>query len=87
MLYALAADWPPDRTRPTLQLFFLGINAVALITIGLPNGFPLGLAVGLAVGVLAGPRVATRMAPDRVRRWTLVLAATGGGLAMARGLF
>ncbi len=86
VLYALNAGWPPARTRPTLQAFFLGLNVVALVSLRPPDTVPLILPAALAVGLLVGALLAPRLATEAVRRGTLVLAAAGGFAAIARGL-
>ena len=86
VLYAVNADWLPERTRPTLQAFFLGLNAVALASLGPPKSIPVALPVAVLVGLAAGWVVAPRLDADHVRRGTLVLAAAGGCAAIARGL-
>lgn len=85
-LWAENADWPPDRQRATLQAFFLGLNLVALPTLGLPR---VGLAVlvgclaALAVGVGLGGLVSGRVPEGVARRVTLGLAAAGGLVVLA----
>jgi hypothetical protein len=86
VLFALGARWLPQRARPTMQLFFLGLNVVTLASLGLPDRFPAGLAVGFAVGVLAAAPLARRPATAAVRTATLAIAAAGSTLAIVRGL-
>ena len=78
-LWAENADWSADRQRATLQAFFLGLNVVALASLGPPHlsGRLLGgCFLALAAGVTVGGRldVSERLA----RRTTLGLAAAGG---------
>ena len=86
VLFAINAGWRPSRSRPTLQLFFLGLNIAALAALGYPDHFPLGLPAALAAGTLAGGLLAGRPSDLAVRRLTLLLAAAGSVLAVARGL-
>ncbi len=82
-MFALNADWPVAAMRPTLQVYFLGLNVVAVAVLGLPH---LSLApwLGLLGGSVIGWVVARRL-PDRiVRPVILVLAAVGGLTAILR---
>jgi len=69
-----------------MQLFFLGINTIGLITLGLPARFPLALVGFLVVGLAAGGALAGRIPGDRVRSGSLALAAAGSILAIARAV-
>jgi uncharacterized protein len=86
VLFALGARWLPHRARPTMQLFFLGLNVVTLASLGLPNRFPPGLAVGFALGVVGAARLARRPPTATLRTATLAIAAFGSTLAIIRGL-
>ena len=83
-LWTENADWDADRQRATLQAFFLGLNVVALASLGLPEvsvGLLVGCLVAMAVGAVLGGRLDV---PDRVaRRTTLSLAAAGGLVVLA----
>ena len=82
-MFALNADWPVSAMRPTLQVYFLGLNIVAVAVLGLPH---LSLApwLGLIGGSVVG-WVAARRLPDSVARPAiLVLAAVGGLTAVLR---
>lgn len=85
VIYGLNAGWPAAVWRPTMQAFFLGINLVAIPSLGLaapPWSLPVAGVGGMAAGLLASRRL-----PDRAVRWAvLAVAAAGGGLAVARGL-
>jgi uncharacterized membrane protein YfcA len=85
VLFALNAQWPPERVRPTMQLFFLGLNALTLAALGPPHHLPLGLLVGFAAGWLAA-RLLGHPSPAAVRNGTLLLAAAGSAVAIWRGL-
>jgi hypothetical protein len=85
-LFAVNAGWPLKTARPTMQLYFLGINAVALVTLGRPDDLPIGAVIALAVGVIAGRAVADRIPQGATRRVTLALAAIGAALAIVRGI-
>lgn len=89
-LYAANAGWPAESARSTLQLYFLALNAVALLSLGLPEvpGRLLVVClVALAVGTAGGVPLAARV-PDRLaRRGTLGLAGTGGLVVLLRAAF
>jgi MFS family permease len=80
-LWAENAAWTADRQRATLQAFFLGLNLVALPSLGPPHlagGTVAAAATALLVGVTLGGRVADRVPEQVARRTTLGLAAAGG---------
>jgi len=84
-VYASGARWDPTRLRATLQAYFLALNVVTLLTLGLPSwsrqraAVLVGcLVVGSAVGALLSSRVSVRLA----RAVTLSLAAAGGFAVM-----
>lgn len=84
VVYGLTAGWSAEVARPTLQAFFLGINAVAIPSLGVTT-VPVALPVALVVGIVAGVAVARR-APERaVRSAVLIIAAGGSALAILRG--
>ena len=85
-LFAVNAGWSPEMARPTMQLFFLGINAVALTTLGTPDELPVGPIAALAVGLVIGRLALRRTSAHTIRRLTLTLAAIGSVLAIIRGL-
>lgn len=87
-LWADNADWSAARTRATLQAYFLGLNAVALASLGTPHGGgPLLISVvGLGAGLLVGVPLAHRVPEAGARRATLGLALTGGLVVLARAL-
>ena len=86
VLFGTTAGWSPTVARPTLQLFFLGINAVALATLGLPDEVPVLVVLAMVVGLLIGHPLARRLHADQVRVAVLVTAGAGSVLAMIRGL-
>jgi uncharacterized protein len=86
VLFAVNARWSPEQSRATMQLFFLGINAIGLATLGLPGRFPLPLVGFVVVGLAVGGALAGRIPADRVRTASLALAAAGSILAIARAL-
>jgi uncharacterized membrane protein YfcA len=86
VLFGTTAGWPPEVARPTLQAYFLGINAVALATLGVPRHLPWGLVVGGLVGLVLGHQTARRLGAEHVRRWVLIIAAAGSLLAVVRGI-
>lgn len=80
-MWAVNADWPPREARATLQLYFLCLNAVALVGLGLPSPEPVlfgAMAVGWAIGAVLDRRVSDRAAVAV----TLALAAGGAVLAL-----
>ncbi len=82
-MYAVNAEWPAANVRPTLQAYFLGLNTVGLVVLGLPRMSALPW-FGLVVGWLLG-RIAVRRLPEGVARPAiLLLAAVGGLVAIAR---
>jgi uncharacterized membrane protein YfcA len=86
VLFALNAQWPPERVRPTMQLFFVGLNALTLLSLGRPDRLPAVLLVGFAAGLAGGALLAGRPSGPAVRAATLAIAAAGSVLAVARGL-
>lgn len=86
-LWAANAQWRAEVARASLQAFFLGLNCVALPSLGLPEVGP-GLLVaclaGLAAGSLLGIPLAHRVGEDAARRLTLALAGAGGAVVLAR---
>ena len=90
-LYSVNARWPAEAVRPTLQVYGLGLNSIALATLGLPALTPapfVGLLLGWGAGSLLGRGVpaGARLSPAHLRRGILVLAALGGLLAVVQGL-
>jgi uncharacterized membrane protein YfcA len=85
VLFGLNAGWEPAAARATLQAFFLGINLVAIATLGLPDEWPWLPALGMVAGLGVGRLVAARVSAEQVRRLTLVVAAAGSALAIVRG--
>lgn len=84
-LWADNAGWSGPQLRGTLQVYFLALNAVALVGLGLPDGDRLTLGVGaLAVGVAVGAVLVHRISPAVARRVTLLLAAAGGLAVLVR---
>ncbi len=88
--WAANADWPVSRSRASLQAVFLGLNVVALPSLGLPR-VPGGLLAGtvgaLAAGAVLGVPLARRVAERTARRLTLLLAGLGGGAVLVRALW
>ena len=88
-LYAVNAGWPPEEMAPTFQAYFLAVNVVALVTLGIPHpepAFAVGCLAALAGGFLVGRQVAARLDHDSARRLVLGLAAASGLVALVRGL-
>lgn len=86
VLFALGARWPPERSRATLQLFFIGLNLATLASLGWPDRLPAGLGIGFTVGVIAAVRMGDRPSAAAMRTATLAIAAVGSALAVGRGL-
>lgn len=86
VLFGTTAGWSPEVARPTLQAYFLGINLVALATLGLPHAVPWSVVVAGAAGMAAGWLVIRRLHPHHVRGLVLLVAAGGSLLAVVRGL-
>jgi uncharacterized membrane protein YfcA len=88
-LYARNAEWPATAMRSTAQVYFLGLNVVALASLGLPHvagGLLAGCVVAIAVGLLVGGAVVRRVAEPTARRLTLGLAAAGGAVVLVRSI-
>lgn len=88
-LYARNADWPATAMRSTAQVYFLGLNVVALLSLGpphVPGGLLVGCLAALAAGLVLGARVARRVAEPASRRLILALAAAGGLAVLARSV-
>ena len=86
-LWAANADWRADVQRASLQAYFLGLNCVALPSLGLPRvGTALLLAclAALAAGAVLGAPLGRRVSERTARRTTLALAALGGAVVLAR---
>lgn len=80
-IYAVNAEWPPARMRPTLQTFFLVTNVVAIASLGIIAVSPV-LFVALAVGWLGGLALSGRVPDHAARAATLSVAAAGGVVAV-----
>ena len=88
-LWAANAQWRADVARASLQAFFLGLNCVALPSLGLPQvsgGLLAGCLAGLAVGSLLGVPLARRVSDTAARRLTLGLAGAGGAAVLLRAV-
>jgi uncharacterized protein len=88
-MYGLNAGWTAAEFRPTLQVYFLVLNAVAVASLG-PVRPPLALVTAIAVavvaGLLAGRHLSTRVPVARFRAVVLAIVVLGGLAAVARGL-
>lgn len=88
-LYARNADWPATAMRSTAQVYFLGLNVVALASLGWPavsSALLVGCLAALTAGLLLGELVARRVPETTARRLTLSLAAAGGAVVLVRAL-
>ena len=86
-LYAVHEGWSPAATRPTMQGYFLFLNAISLVALGLPAAdanLGLGLA-GLLLGWPLGLLLAGRISVSATRRFVYIVAIAGGAAAIAKG--
>jgi hypothetical protein len=86
VLFGTTAGWSPEISRPTLQTFFLGINLVALATLGAPSHLPSSVGLAMVAGFLVGRPLVSRLHAGQVRVAVLVIAAAGSIVAIVRGL-
>jgi uncharacterized membrane protein YfcA len=87
--YASNAQWPPDRLRPTLATYFLGLNMVSVAARGAPDissGLLIGCAVALVVGYTAGVVLRGRIDVRHLQLATLLLAGCGAVAAIVTGI-
>jgi uncharacterized membrane protein YfcA len=88
-MYALNAEWPAEMMRPTLQVYFLGLNILSFLALG-PVALRVGPAVGLAAAILAGFALGTtvvrRLDTAMISRLVVLLAVAGGTTAIVRGI-
>ena len=88
-LWAANAEWPARVQRASLQAYFLGLNCVALPSLGAPRvsgGLVAGCLAALAAGAVLGVPLARRVTEQAARRTTLVLAGAGGAVVVMRAL-
>jgi uncharacterized membrane protein YfcA len=88
-VYAGNAGWPMTGMRSTAQVYFLGLNLVALVSLGPPHlaaTLLVACLVALTTGLLLGALAARRVSEPVARRITLGLAATGGLVVLVRSL-
>jgi len=88
-LWAANAEWPHRAQRASLQAFFLGLNCVALPSLGAPQvglGLLAGCLAALALGAALGVPLARRVGEAAARRTTLALAGAGGAAVLVRAL-
>ena len=88
-LWAANAEWPQRTQRASLQAFFLGLNCVALPSLGTPRvgaGLLAGCLLALAGGALLGAPLSRRVSEAAARRTTLALAGAGGAVVLVRAL-
>jgi uncharacterized membrane protein YfcA len=86
VMFAVNARWSPAVGRATLQAYFLGVNAIGLATLGLPNRIPLALLVAVGGGALIGAVLAGKLPVGPVRTASLALSAAGSILVISRGI-
>ncbi|MGH8991664.1 MAG: TSUP family transporter [Acidimicrobiia bacterium] len=85
VIFALHARWPAGMARPTMQVVFLGINVVTLVSLGWPDQLPVAVLAGYGVGIAAGAALVGRLPEAVAHPATLLLAGVGSVLAIARG--
>ena len=88
-LWAANAGWSAVVQRATLQAYFLGVNVVALPSLGVPEvgARTVLLCLGaLAAGVALGAPLARRLPEAVAARATLLLAGTGGAVVLGQAL-
>lgn len=86
-LWAANAEWRAEVARASLQGVFLGLNAVALPALGVPDvsgRLLVACLVGMVAGSLLGIPLARRVGERGARRTTLGLAAAGGVAVLVR---
>jgi uncharacterized membrane protein YfcA len=87
--YAANARWPAADLRPTLAVYFLGLNAASVWVRGMPDVSPrfiVGAALALLGGVLLGMRIESKLDRHLVRRGTFLISALGALAAIAQGV-
>ncbi len=88
-LWAANAGWPARVQRATLQAYFLGVNLVALPSLGLPRVGARTLLLCLAalgLGAALGVPLARRVHEAAAARATLLLAGAGGAVVLVQAL-
>jgi uncharacterized membrane protein YfcA len=88
-VWAANTDWEARAQRASLQAYFLGLNCVALPSLGVPEvtgRLLAGCLLALALGALLGAQLARRVPEPVARRATLTLAGLGGATVLARAL-
>ena len=88
-MYALNAGWSTRMTRPTLQVYFLGLNLLSFASLGPVALRPVpAVLLGLAIvaGYLVGVTFVRRLDAVTITRAILLLAIAGGCAAVVRGL-
>ncbi|MFD8391671.1 sulfite exporter TauE/SafE family protein [Streptomyces sp. NPDC059680] len=89
-LYALNAGWTVREFVPNAQFYGVAVNAFSIAANGTPHLTATQVAVVVAamtLGALIGHTVAARIPEHRARHLVLLLALTGGGTAMGKGLW
>ena len=88
-LYAANAGWPAAAMRSTGQVYFLCLNVVAAIALGLPTAtgvLVVSCLLALGAGLLAGSWLSRLVPEAAARQVTLALAALGGLVVLVRAL-
>jgi hypothetical protein len=87
-MYGLNAGWTPEELRPTLQVYFLVLNLVAVASLGPvrpPAIVALGIVAAVAGALALGAQLARRVPAARFRVVVLTVVAAGGLVAVVRG--
>ncbi|GAC1307001.1 MAG: sulfite exporter TauE/SafE family protein [Acidimicrobiales bacterium] len=88
-MFAVNAGWAIEATRPTLQLYFLGLNAMSIAALGPLTVRPvsaIGILGAMAGGLAVGIGADRRLPAAAIGRSVVMLALGGGALAVLRGL-
>jgi uncharacterized membrane protein YfcA len=86
--YASNANWPPDRLRPTLALYFFVLNAISVASRGAPSiskSLLIGCAIALLLGYTVGVAVRSRINILHLQLATLCLAGCGAIATIVKG--
>jgi uncharacterized membrane protein YfcA len=88
-LYAMATKWPMQQFVPTVQVYYLIINAAFLLVNGLPvldvtEIALLGCTIVLGIG--AGDAIVRRVSDEEARRVMLCLALIGAITVIIKGI-
>lgn len=87
--YAALKRWEPARSVPTMQLFFLVSNAIAVL-VKEPPSLPVGVlsafVVAAALGLATGAKIASSYSAKALRKLMLVTAASAAAFLIIQGV-